>query len=60
MEDRGGHGTRLLFNEAEVAVALIEGRDIFTILPTGFSKILCYACLPVAFDRRKKERGDHE
>ena len=26
--------------QVEVAVALIEGRDVFTILPTGFGKIL--------------------
>ena len=44
--------------QVEVAVALIEGRDVFAILPTGFGKSLCYACLPVAFDKcQKKERG---
>ncbi|KAL5502599.1 hypothetical protein EMCRGX_G009400 [Ephydatia muelleri] len=38
--------------QVEVAVALIEGRDVFAILPTGFGKSLCYAaCLPVAFDQ---------
>ena len=44
--------------QVEVAVALIEGRDVFAILPTGFGKSLCYACLPVAFDKcQKKERA---
>ena len=44
--------------QVEVAAALIEGRDVFAILPTGFGKSLCYACLPVAFDKyQKKERG---
>ena len=44
--------------QVEVAVALIEGRGVFAILPTGFGKSLCYACLPVAFDKcQKKERG---
>ena len=44
--------------QLDVAVAFIEGRDVFAILPTGFGKSLCYACLPVAFDKiLKKERG---
>ena len=44
--------------QVEVAVALIEGRDVFAILPTGFGKSFCYACLPVAIDKcQKKERG---
>ena len=29
----------------------VEGRDVFAILPTGFGKSLCYACLPASFDR---------
>ncbi|KAL5510411.1 hypothetical protein EMCRGX_G005949 [Ephydatia muelleri] len=44
--------------QVKVAVALFEGRDVFAILPTGFGKSLCYASLPVAFDKcQKKERG---
>ena len=29
--------------QLDAAIAFIEGRDI---LPTGFGKSLCYACLP--------------
>ena len=31
--------------QVEVAVALIEGRDVFAILPTGFGKSFCYGLL---------------
>ena len=27
------------------------GNDVFAVLPTGFGKILCYACLPTLFDQ---------
>ena len=44
--------------QLEVAASFIEGRDVFSVLPTGFGKSLCYACLPLAFDQfMKKERG---
>ena len=30
--------------QVEVAVALIEGRDVFAILSTSFGNSFCYAC----------------
>ena len=36
--------------QVELAVALLKGKDVFGILPTGFGKSLCYSCLPGAFD----------
>ena len=44
--------------QVEVVLNFVRGRDVFAILPTGFGKSLCYACLPAAFDAiNKKERG---
>lgn len=34
----------------EVILNFVRGRDVFAILPTGFGKSLCYACLQAAFD----------
>ena len=34
----------------KVVVAFLSGRDVFAVLPTGFGKSLCYACLPFAFE----------
>ena len=41
----------------EVVTAFLEGRDIFTVLPTGYGKSLCFGCLPLAFDRLNSTRG---
>lgn len=44
--------------QVEVVLNFVRGRDVFAILPTGFGKSLCSACLPAAFDAiNKKERG---
>lgn len=36
--------------QMSVITAVLRGRDVFAVLPTGFGKTLCYAVLPAAFD----------
>ena len=44
--------------QLDVLVNFVKGRDVFAVLPTGFGKSLCYACLPRAWDEvLNKERG---
>ena len=36
--------------QRSVIVSFINGNDIFAVLPTGYGKSLCFACLPLVFD----------
>ena len=33
-------------HQLEVILAFVTGNDVFAVLPTGYGKSLCYACLP--------------
>ena len=45
--------------QLDIVVAVLQGRDVFAILPTGFGKSLCYACLPSAFDSLLNKESGH-
>ena len=42
--------------QIEVVRAIVRGRDVFAILPTGYGKSLCYSCLPYTFDMLLPDR----
>ena len=46
-----GLGYNLKVEQRKVISSFIKGQDVFGILPTGFGKSLCFACLPLIFDR---------
>ena len=37
--------THMKVQQLEVVESLVRGNDVFRVLPTGFGKSLCYACL---------------
>ena len=43
--------SKLKDEQKDALVAFVSGRDVFVSLPTGFSKSLCYSCLPGVFAR---------
>ena len=43
--------------QEDVLVHFAEGNDLFAVLPTGFGKSLCYACLPAIFDHLRQTSG---
>ena len=42
--------------QLKVIMEFLCGKDVFAILPTGFGKTLCYACLPLVFDELTHRR----
>ena len=36
--------------QLQIVEAFVTGHDVFGVLPTGYGKSLCYACLPAVFD----------
>ena len=44
--------------QMDVVRSFMGKKDVFAVLPTGFGKSLCYACLPFTFDKiLQKEKG---
>ena len=37
--------------QLRVVAGILGRRDVFAVLPTGFGKTLCFACLPLVFDQ---------
>ena len=36
--------------QKKIVESFVSGKDIFAVMPTGYGKSLCYACLPIVFD----------
>ena len=45
--------------QLDVIVTILQARDVFAVLPTGFGKSLCYTCLPLTFDKLFKKEPGH-
>jgi superfamily II DNA helicase RecQ len=42
--------TSLKLEQESAAISILEGKDVFAVLPTGFGKTTILAVLPIAFD----------
>ena len=40
--------------QKQAILGLLAGKDVFAVLPTGYGKSLCYACLPWIFETLNK------
>ena len=54
--EAAGYGS-LKEKQIEVIVNLVKGNDVFSVLPTGYGKSLCYICLPKVYDCLLKTQG---
>ena len=50
-------GYNLKDEQRKVILSFVKGEDVFVVLPTGFGKSLCFACLPLIFDRVSRKDG---
>ena len=48
-------GYNLKDKQRKVILSFVKGEDVFVVLPTGFGKSLCFACLPLIFDRVRED-----
>lgn len=48
-------GYNLKDEQRKVILSFVKGEDVFVVLPTGFGKSLCFACLPLIFDRVRED-----
>lgn len=44
------HYSPLKDEQTQCVTEFLKGKDVFCILPTGYGKTACFACIPVAFD----------
>ena len=41
---------RMKSEQLQIVESFVTGHDVFGVLPTGYGKSRCYACLPSVFD----------